>query len=62
MSWDFDPVTQSLVFTKSVNAQAKKDILKSILLDSNETLEFPVASILFDRDSILFHDDEDHGC
>lgn len=33
------------------------DVVKSILLDSNDTLTNPVASILFDDDSILFHDD-----
>jgi hypothetical protein len=34
-----------------------KDVLDAILLDSNDTLTNPVASILFDDDSILYHDD-----
>lgn len=34
-----------------------KDVLDAILLDSNDTLSNPVASILFDDDSILYHDD-----
>ena len=62
MSWEFDPITQSLVFGKGSSSQTKRDIVKSILLDSNQSIEFPVASILFDNDSILFQDDEELGC
>lgn len=34
-----------------------KDVVHSILLDSDETATLPVASILFDNDSILYNDD-----
>lgn len=36
----------------------KAEVIHAILLDSNQTLDFPVASIIFDEDSILFNDDE----
>jgi hypothetical protein len=34
-----------------------KDVVDAILLDSDETATLPVASILFDNDSILYNDD-----
>lgn len=34
-----------------------KEAVHAILLDSDETATLPVASILFDNDSILYNDD-----
>lgn len=62
MGWRFDPVTQSLVLIDEIDSGSKRDILKSILLESDETLTMPKASILFDKDSILYQDDEDFEC
>jgi hypothetical protein len=62
MGWRFDPVTQSLVLIDELDSGSKRDILKSILLESDETLTLPKASILFDKDSILYQDDEDFEC
>jgi len=62
MGWRFDPVTQSLVLIDELDSGSKRDILKSILLESDETLTMPKASILFDKDSILYQDDEDFEC
>ena len=33
------------------------EMINAILLDSDQSIEMPVASILFDADSILYHDD-----
>ena len=57
----FNPFTGTLDYigdsTGGGSTLTISDVVKSILLDSNDTLTNPVASILFDDDSILFHDD-----
>lgn len=59
MSITFNPFTGKLDFTGSSASITKKEIIKSILVESNQTLLMPVAAILFDDDSILYHDDEE---
>lgn len=34
-----------------------QEVFDAILLDSDQSIEMPVASILFDADSILYNDD-----
>jgi hypothetical protein len=59
MSITFNPFTGTLDFTGTGSTITKKEVIKSILVESNQTLNLPVASILFDDDSILFNDDEE---
>lgn len=56
MAFKFNPLTGT--FDIVAPAFSKSEIVKSILLSSDYTIENPVASIIFDEDSILFHDDE----
>lgn len=58
MGFKFNPITGKLDLTES-SSVSKSAIIKSILVDSDETLTLPVAEILFDDDSILFNDDEE---
>jgi len=60
MSITFNPFTGRLDFTGqggTGSTLTKKDVIKAILVESNQTLELPVAAILFDDDSILYNDD-----
>lgn len=59
MSVVFNPFTGTLDFKGSGSAVTKKEVIKAILVESNMTLDLPVAAILFDADSILFNDDEE---
>lgn len=62
MSITFNPFTGTLDFTGTGGTGStitKKDVIKSILVESNQSLTLPIASILFDDDSILFNDDEE---
>lgn len=62
MSITFNPFTGRLDFTGQGGASTtltKKDVIKSILVESNQALTLPIASILFDEDSILYNDDEE---
>lgn len=59
MSVVFNPFTGTLDFKGSGTSITKKDVIKAILVESNMTLDLPVAAILFDADSILFNDDEE---
>jgi hypothetical protein len=58
MSWKYDPYNDNLQFVPVPEVKVK-NFIKAILLDSKQDVEFPVASILFDVDSILYNDDED---
>ncbi len=61
MSITFNPFTGRLDFTGSgstTSTLTKKEVIKAILLESNQSLDLPLASILFDEDSILFNDDD----
>lgn len=55
----FNPFTGTLDYLGdgSGSGLSIKNVLDAILLDSDQTLPMPVASILFDDDSILYHDD-----
>lgn len=57
----FNPFTGKLDFTGTGTSStvSKKEIIKAILVESNETLTYPIAAILFDSDSILYNDDEE---
>ena len=56
MQVKLNPITG--LFDVVLTPLSKSDFVKAILLDSDTTITFPVASILFDEDSILFNDDE----
>jgi hypothetical protein len=59
MAFKFNPLTGELdlVGASTGSSITITTVLKSILLDSDPDSAFPVASILFDADSILFNDD-----
>ena len=59
MAFKFNPLTGELdlVGVSSGSSITITTVLKSVLLDSDADAPFPVASILFDADSILFNDD-----
>jgi hypothetical protein len=62
MSVVFNPFTGTFDFTGSGGGGStltKKQVIKAILVESNQNLDLPVAAILFDNDSILFNDDEE---
>ena len=60
MSVVFNPFTGTFDFTGSGGSTlTKKQVIKAILVESNQNLDLPVAAILFDNDSILFNDDEE---
>lgn len=59
MSLTFNPFTGKLDFLGNGSSVTKKEIIKAILVESNQSLEMPVASILFDDDSILYNDDDE---
>lgn len=60
MSVTYNPFTGKFDFVGTGGSSiTKKDVIKSILVESNQTLALPVASILFDDDSILYHDDDE---
>jgi hypothetical protein len=55
MAFKFNPITGKL---DVVSGETKKDTIKSILINSDETaLPFTLASIIFEEDSILYNDD-----
>jgi choline kinase len=56
MTFRLNPLTGLLDLVNPV--VTKSDMIKAILLNSDYTVENPIASIIFDEDSILFHDDE----
>ena len=56
MSFKFNPLTGLLDLVNEEKTTGS--IIQSILLDSFADVTYPVASILFDADSILYHDDE----
>jgi hypothetical protein len=55
--YKFNPITGALDLVNS--SLTIKETLEGILLDSDSSATLPVASILFDEDSILYHDDEE---
>lgn len=56
MPYKFNPLTGKLDYYET--SITKKELVSTILVESNETLELPKAEILFDDDSILYNDDE----
>lgn len=52
----FNPFTGKLDYVNK--STSKADIAKMFLIDSKQDIEFPVASLLFDDDSILYNDDD----
>ena len=56
MKFKFNPFTGT--FDVVNDPLTKPQVIKAILLDSAEDIMFPVASILFDDDSILFDGEE----
>jgi hypothetical protein len=60
MSYKFNPFTGKLDKVSSEIQLTISSVIKSILLDKNESAlpSEPYISILFDEDSILFNDDE----
>jgi hypothetical protein len=59
MSMTYNPFTGKFDFVGNCQEIKKKDIIKAILVESNQSIALPVAAILFDDDSILFNDDEE---
>lgn len=59
MSVTYNPFTGKFDFTGQSQQVSKKDIIKSILVESNQSISLPVAAILFDEDSILYNDDNE---
>ena len=62
MGFKFNPLTGLLeIVGESISESviSKKEIIRSVLLESRQDSEFPVAMILFDIDSILYNDDEE---
>ena len=57
MQLKLNPITG--LFDLVPSPVTKSSIIKAILVESDMTLAMPVASILFDEDSILFNDDEE---
>lgn len=59
----FNALTGNFDFigTGAVSTLTKKEVIKSILVESNQSIPLPVAAILFDEDSILYNDDEELG-
>jgi hypothetical protein len=53
----FNPFTGNFDFVGK--GLSKSDIIKSILVESNQSIPLPVAAILFDEDSILYNDDDE---
>lgn len=51
----------NVYYSESTKSAASniKEVIKSILVESNQTLDLPVAAILFDADSILYNADEE---
>jgi hypothetical protein len=60
MSYKFNPFTGKLDKVSSEIQLTISSVIKSILLDKNESAlpGEPYISIIFDEDSILFNDDE----
>lgn len=58
MSITYNPFTGKFDFTSAGSQTSKKDVIKSILVESNQSLTLPLAAILFDDDSILYNDDD----
>ena len=54
----YNPSTGKLDLVESLTVG---EVIGSILIESNETLTFPKAEILYDEDSILYNDDEEIG-
>jgi len=52
----YNPLTANVDYVQA--SLTIKEVLKSILVESNQALTLPVAAILFDDDSILYNDDE----
>jgi hypothetical protein len=60
VSITFNPFTGRLDFVgpSTGSSVSKSEVIKSILLDTDYTVTYPVARIVFDEDSILYNDDE----
>ena len=56
MAFKFNPLTGELDLVTVITTKA--DIIKAILLNSDYTIDNPIASIIFDENSILFNDDK----
>jgi hypothetical protein len=59
--WKFNPLTESLTFIvvqQSGNGLTKGEVVRSFLMEADDSAEFPKAQFLFDADSLLFNDDE----
>lgn len=52
----FNPFTGRFDYVSS--AISKKEIAQMFLIDSKQDTDFPVASLLFDDDSVLYNDDD----
>ncbi len=52
----FNPFTGKLDYVSKV--LSKKEISQMFLIDSKQDIDFPVASLLFDDDSVLYNDDD----
>jgi len=58
VSYKFNPFTGNFDLVGSKSSKAK-DVIKKILVESNQSIDLPKAEILFDEDSILFNDDSE---
>ena len=57
MAFKFNPLTGQLDLVGGTSTLTIKEVIKSILLDSKQDIALPIASIIFDADSILYNDD-----
>jgi hypothetical protein len=57
MAFKFNPLTGLLDLVNTTVTIS--GVIQSILLDSTPDATYPIASILFDADSILYNDDEE---
>jgi hypothetical protein len=53
----FNPFTSNFDYVEE--SLSKAEIAKLFLLDSNQAIPYPVASFIFDEDSVLYNDDEE---
>lgn len=61
MAYKFNALTGKLdlVGESSGSTITKKEVIKAILVETDYTVDFPKADIIFDEDSILYNDDEE---
>jgi hypothetical protein len=59
VAFKFNPLTGLLDLVNSSTTVTISGVIQSILLDSTPDATYPVASILFDADSILYNDDSE---